>query len=66
MSSGEFQRELQQLQAEPVDGASNVIPLRERVVGKVRESGAKNWMMNSRARWMLSTASLTQLLRAQS
>lgn len=41
MSSGELQRELQQLQAEPVDGASNVIPLRERVVEKVRESGAK-------------------------
>jgi len=41
MSSGELQRELQQLQTEPVVSASNVIPLRERVVGKVRESGAK-------------------------
>lgn len=41
MSSGELQRELQQLQAEPVDTESNVIPLRERVVGKVRAGGAK-------------------------
>tara|TARA_R110002110_G_scaffold73614_11_gene195277 strand:+ start:9365 stop:13171 length:3807 start_codon:yes stop_codon:yes gene_type:complete len=41
MSSGELQRELQQLQAEPVDSASTVTPLRERVVEKIRESGAK-------------------------
>ena len=41
MSSGELQRELQKLQAGPVDSSSNVIPLRERVVEKVRESGAK-------------------------
>lgn len=41
LSSGELQRELQQLQAEPVEASSNVIPLRERVVGKVRDSGAK-------------------------
>lgn len=41
MSSGELQRELQQLQTEPVETTSNVIPLRERVVGKVRDSGVK-------------------------
>lgn len=41
LSSGELQRELQQLQTEPANGASNVVSLRERVVGKVRESGAK-------------------------
>ncbi|MDN6319267.1 MAG: DUF1631 family protein [Marinobacter sp.] len=41
LSSGELQRELQQLQAEPIDTTSNVIPLRARVVGKVRDSGAK-------------------------
>ncbi|SOB77721.1 diguanylate cyclase/phosphodiesterase [Marinobacter sp. LV10R510-11A] len=41
MSSGDLQRELQQLQAELDDPASNVIPLRERVVGKVREGGVK-------------------------
>ncbi|MDO6441420.1 DUF1631 family protein [Marinobacter sp. 2_MG-2023] len=41
MTSGELQRELQQLQAEPVASASNVIPLRERVVEKVLESGEK-------------------------
>lgn len=41
LSSGELQRELQQLQAEPIDTTSNVIPLRARVVGKVRDSGVK-------------------------
>lgn len=41
LSAGELQRELQQLQNEPVDTASNVISLRDRVVGKVRDSGAK-------------------------
>ncbi|RBW49058.1 DUF1631 family protein [Marinobacter sp. F3R11] len=41
MSPGELQRELQQLQTEPVASASNVVPLRERVVDKVREIGTK-------------------------
>ncbi|WP_100638011.1 DUF1631 family protein [Marinobacter salexigens] len=41
MSSGELQRELQQLQAEPIETAGNVVPLRERVVEKVREKGGK-------------------------
>lgn len=41
VSSGELQRELQQLQAEPVEAATNVVPLRERVVEKVREMGGK-------------------------
>ncbi|MBK1850805.1 DUF1631 family protein [Marinobacter sp. 1-4A] len=41
MSPGELQRELQQLQTEPVNTKSNVIPLRERVVEKVREADGK-------------------------
>ncbi|MBK1873130.1 DUF1631 family protein [Marinobacter sp. 1-3A] len=41
VSTGELQRELQQLQAEPVEAATNVVPLRERVVEKVREMGGK-------------------------
>jgi diguanylate cyclase (GGDEF)-like protein len=39
LSSGELQRELQQLQVQPVDTAEEVVPLRERVVEKVKESG---------------------------
>ncbi|MGO1500207.1 MAG: DUF1631 family protein [Marinobacter sp.] len=41
MSSGELQRELQHLQTTPFDTESNVIPLRDRVVGKVREGSSK-------------------------
>jgi len=39
LSSGELQRELQQLQAQPLDSGDDMAPLRERVVEKVRESG---------------------------
>ncbi|AXS83447.1 DUF1631 family protein [Marinobacter sp. Arc7-DN-1] len=39
LSSGELQRELQQLQAQPLDSGDEMAPLRERVVEKVRESG---------------------------
>lgn len=39
LSSGELQRELQQLQVQPVDAEAPVVPLRERVVEKVKESG---------------------------
>lgn len=39
LSSGELQRELQQLQAQAVYSGADVAPLRERVVGKVKESG---------------------------
>ncbi len=41
LSSGELHRELQQLQTEPVESAGNVVPLRERVVGKILETGSK-------------------------
>ncbi|MEC7377815.1 MAG: DUF1631 family protein, partial [Pseudomonadota bacterium] len=39
LSSGELQRELQQLQVEVPESGEAVAPLRERVVEKVRESG---------------------------
>lgn len=39
LSSGELQRELQQLQVEVPEAGEAVAPLRERVVEKVRESG---------------------------
>lgn len=39
LSSGELQRELQQLQAQAMDSGAEVAPLRERVVEKIRESG---------------------------
>ncbi|HCA12670.1 MAG TPA: diguanylate cyclase, partial [Marinobacter adhaerens] len=39
LSSGEFQRELQQLQSQPVDTGEELAPLKERVVEKVKASG---------------------------
>ncbi|MDY6841694.1 MAG: DUF1631 family protein, partial [Pseudomonadota bacterium] len=39
LSSGEFQRELQQLQAQPVDVGEELAPLRDRVVEQVKASG---------------------------
>lgn len=39
LSSGELQRELQQLQGQALDSGADVAPLRERVVEKVKESG---------------------------
>eukprot|EP00163_Fabomonas_tropica_P001297 TRINITY_DN10991_c0_g2_i1.p1 TRINITY_DN10991_c0_g2~~TRINITY_DN10991_c0_g2_i1.p1 ORF type:complete len:1249 (+),score=175.75 TRINITY_DN10991_c0_g2_i1:1638-5384(+) len=39
LSSGELQRELQQLQVEAQDLQAEQVPLRERVVQKIRESG---------------------------
>lgn len=39
LSAGEFQRELQQLQVQASDPSAEQVPLKERVVEKIRESG---------------------------
>ena len=41
LSAGELQRELQQLQVQPVEAGNEPVPLRDRVVEKVRDIGDK-------------------------